>query len=64
LNPIYSKNGERVLFVGLDTVAPIFNPSYSGGGDQEECSSKPVQHFFSINKPGMMVLACDPRFKG
>jgi hypothetical protein len=53
----------------MGIVAHTYNPSYSRGGNQEGCGSKPVQGKSyqdpHLNKPGMVRShACDPSYVG
>jgi hypothetical protein len=48
-------------------VVHAYNPSYSGGSNQEECGSKPARQkvsktLSSTNKPGVVVYACHPSY--
>jgi hypothetical protein len=50
-------------------VAPIYNLSYLGGGDQEELSLRPYckkvsETHISINKLDMVVCACGSSYVG
>jgi hypothetical protein len=54
-----------MCLIGLGMVAPVYNPSFSGGGDQENQGSRPAQWGkfswgpISASKLGMVVCIYD-----